>query len=145
MTALSLFCVGSLKEPYLRDAADEYLKRLTPFARTTVREFREEPGDRRLLAALRAEKGKKIALCVEGVSMSSPLLASSLASWEVEGEGRVIFVIGGSDGLCEEVKAACSFRLSFSELTFPHQLMRVILLEQIYRAYMINAGKTYHK
>ena len=134
-----------MKEPFLRDAVNSYVERLTPFCKVHIREFREEKGDVRLLAALKEEKGEKIALCVEGIPLSSPELASRLSDWEVGGGGKVIFVIGGSEGLCEEVKAACSFRLSFSRLTFPHHLMRVILFEQIYRAYMINTGKPYHK
>jgi len=145
MTNLTIYCVGSLKESYLRDAIAEYTKRLTPFCRVKVAEFKEEKGDERLLAALRADKGYKIALCVEGVQKSSEELASLVEKAETDGGGSVAFVIGGSDGLSEEAKKECAFRLSFSKMTFPHQLMRVILFEQIYRAYMINNNRTYHK
>ncbi len=145
MTNLTIYCVGTLKEAYLRDAIAEYTKRLTPFCRVRVLEFKEEKGDARLLAALKSDKGFKIALCVEGVQKSSEELAALVEKGERDGNGSIAFVIGGSDGLCEEVKQECAIRLSFSKMTFPHQLMRVILFEQIYRAYMINSNRTYHK
>lgn len=145
MTDLKIFCVGTLKETYLRDAVAEYTKRLTPFCRVSVREFREEKGDARLNEALRNEKGEKVALCVEGVQKSSEELAEWIRESEITSGGSLLFVIGGSEGLDESVKKECRLRLSFSRLTFPHQLMRVILFEQIYRAYMINHNRTYHK
>ena len=93
---------------------------------------------------MRAAKGYIVALCVEGEKLSSEKLAAKLKVLEDRGK-EITFVIGSSCGLSQRVKQAADFRLSFSDMTFPHQLMRVILAEQVYRAYMINAGATYHK
>ena len=158
---IEIICVGKLKEKYWQDAADEYIKRLGRFARLSVTELPEErlrgssPADE--AAVIKAEgesiltklqpgpQSFVIALAVNGKRLSSEGLAEKIAELGLEGKSRVAFVIGGSLGLSAEVLKAADMQLSFSDFTFPHQLMRVILLEQIYRAFKINAGETYHK
>ena len=156
---VTVITVGTLKEDYLKDAAAEYKKRLSQFARVEEINIKEEPirneDDKSEIArALEAEADKiiaampngsyKIALCVEGKQYSSPELASLIGSIG-DGVGKVTLVIGSSHGLSERVKAECKTRLSFSKLTFPHQLMRVILYEAVYRSFTILHGKRYHK
>ena len=141
MLNVTVLCVGTLKEQYLRDAVKEYSKRISGYASLEIIETKT---DRELIPKLE-RKGYKIALCVEGKQIDSPALAEKLDELALTGTSSVIFVIGDSDGMGEDVKKMCDFRLSFSKMTFPHQLMRVILLEQIYRAFtIINHGK-YHK
>lgn len=141
MLTVNILCVGTLKEAFLRDAVKEYSKRISGYARLNIKETKN---DRELIPNL-SKKGFKIALCVEGKQLSSEELASKIESVASSGISDVTFVIGDSDGMGEDVKAECDLRLSFSKMTFPHQLMRVILLEQIYRAFtIINNGK-YHK
>lgn len=144
MPCLHVICQGNLKENYLKDACAEYLKRLSPYCKVDIFECKSDLPDA-LYDRLSQTKGRKIALCVEGKQTSSSGFAEMISSVFSSGESDIVFVIGGSDGLSERVKGLCSFRLSFSEMTFPHQLMRVILLEQIYRAFTIINGKTYHK
>ncbi len=141
MLNVKIICVGSLRENYLRDACKEYEKRLGAYCKLTTLELKE---DKKLLPSL-ADKSYKIALCVEGKELSSPGFAELCAKGSTLGQGTISLVIGGADGLPEEVKAACDFRLSFSPMTFPHQLMRVVLSEQIYRALSIIHGGKYHK
>ena len=142
MLTVNVLCVGTLKEQYLRDAIGEYSKRIGGYARLVIKETKN---DRELIPLIKEKKGYKIALCVEGKQMSSEELSSRLDGLATSGISDVTFVIGDSDGMGEDVKALCDYRLSFSKMTFPHQLMRVILLEQIYRAFtIINNGK-YHK
>ncbi len=145
MVKVNFVCVGKLKESYLRNAANEYLKRLSRFCRAEVKELfekksiKEESED-----ILRACKGYVCALAVEGKSCSSEKFAAKIRSLVDRGE-EITFVIGSSCGLDDAVKASADELVSFSEMTFPHQLMRVILLEQVYRAFMINSGSEYHK
>ena len=156
---VTVITVGTLKEDYLKDAAAEYKKRLSQFARVEEINIKEEPirneDDKSEIArALETEADKiiaampqgshKIALCVEGKQYSSPELASLIGSIG-DTTGKVTLVIGSSHGLSERVKAECKTRLSFSKLTFPHQLMRVILYEAVYRSFTIIHGKRYHK
>ena len=141
MLNVKLVCVGSLKEAYLRDAVKEYEKRLGAYCRFTTAELKE---DSQLPAAVDVKKAYKIALCVEGKQHSSEEFAKMIDKC-AQISGELVLVIGGSDGLPESVKAMCDYRLSFSKMTFPHQLMRVILSEQIYRAYRIINGEPYHK
>ena len=151
--------VGNLKESYLREAAAEYKKRLSGACRVEEIELKEvkvpdDPSESEINKAL-AEEAKAIlaavpprsylvALCVEGKQMSSPELSRKLEAVTSEC-GTLCFVIGSSHGLSPEVKAAAKMRLSVSELTFPHQLMRVILYEAVYRCYQIAKGSKYHK
>lgn len=137
--------VGKIKESFYREAVAEYVKRLSRFAKVEIKEL---PEGANLEAEgediLRACKGYVIALAVEGEKLSSEGLAKKIGKLTNEGK-EITFVIGSSYGLAEKVKRTADYKLSFSDMTFPHQLMRVILAEQVYRAYMINAGATYHK
>ena len=139
MLNVKIICVGSLKEAFLKDAVKEYEKRLSAYCKLSTVELKSDDG---LLPALN-DRSYKIALCVEGKQLSSPEFSSLLEDAAVKG-GSVTLLIGGADGLPEEVKAACAYRLSFSKMTFPHRLMRVILLEQVYRALNISSGGKYH-
>ena len=156
---LQIITVGTLKEGYLKDALAEYKKRLSQYARveeTSIAEVRIANEDDRseIARALSAEGDKiiaampkdayKIALCVEGREYDSPALAE-LISRGGDKSGKISLVIGSSYGLAPEVKSAARLRLSVSDLTFPHQLMRVILYEAIYRCYQIAKGSKYHK
>ena len=156
---LQIITVGTLKESYLKDALAEYKKRLSQYARVeevNIAESRiaNEDDKSEIARALSIEGDKilaampkdayKIALCVEGREYDSPALAD-LISRGGDKSGKISLVIGSSYGLDEKVKAACDARLSLSKLTFPHQLMRVVLLEQIYCAFKINAKESYHK
>ncbi len=160
MQKIQLITVGGLKEAYLRQAAAEYQKRLAPLCALETLEIREarlpaDPSPAEIARALEAE-GRDIlravppgnllvALCIEGRQMPSERFAAWLQKAAVEGARGVSFVIGGSFGLAPAVKTAAALRLSVSEMTFPHQLFRVMLLEQLYRAYSILAGAKYHK
>ena len=156
----TVFCTGSLKEKYWKDAEAEYAKRLKRFGGWSVVEFSEvslpdNPSQKEIDTALKKEgeailkklppQSYKIALCVEGKTCSSEQLAAMLAQLPQEGKSEVALIIGSSHGLDEEVKKACHKRLSISPMTFPHQMMRVILAEQFYRAHKINANENYHK
>lgn len=160
MQRVTLLCVGKLKEKFYMEAAAEYAKRLSRFCKLEIVELPEErlpedPSPAQIEAALSREaeavRAKLppactlAALCVEGRERSSEDLARLLARWAGSGESRVVFLIGGSHGLHASLKAQAAERLSMSPMTFPHHLARVMLLEQIYRAYQINAGTRYHK
>ena len=160
MQAINLLCVGKLKEAFYRDACAEYEKRLTRFCRLTVTELPEQrlpenPSPAEVAAALEREAdaleaklprgGALIALCVEGRAMSSEQLAEAVARYAASGVSALSFVVGGSFGLSARVKQRADLRLSMSPMTFPHHLARVMVLEQIYRAYQIQAGTRYHK
>lgn len=145
MIKVNFVVVGKLKESFYREAVAEYVKRLSRFCKTEIRELPE----RATLAdeaadILRALRGYTIALAVEGKGCSSEAFAKKLRFLCDQGK-EITFVIGSSCGLDGSVKRAADELLSFSEMTFPHQLMRVILAEQVYRAFMINAGAEYHK
>ena len=145
MQKITFVVVGKIKESFYREAVAEYAKRLSRFIKLEIKEIAENPSlETEAEDILRAVKGYVVALCVEGEKLSSERLAAKLKRLEDDGK-EVTFVIGSSCGLSERVKAAANYRLSFSDMTFPHQLMRVVLAEQVYRAYMINAGATYHK
>lgn len=140
MLNVKLVCVGTLREAFLRDAVKEYEKRLQAYCKLTTVELKE---DSKLPDAV-SGKSYKIALCVEGKQLSSEELSVLVEDASVRGMGNLTLVIGGADGIPESVKAMCDYRLSFSKMTFPHQLMRVILLEQLYRALNISNGGHYH-
>lgn len=160
MQKVTLIAVGNLKEKYLREAFSEYSRRLSPLCKFTLTEINEgflpsNPSDKQIEACLE-EEGKKIlaaipencdiiALCVEGSQLSSEELASFMEKSGANGKSGVCFIIGGSHGLSSKVKARADKKLSFSKMTFPHQLFRVMCAEQVYRAYMINTGTKYHK
>ncbi|MEG0767520.1 MAG: 23S rRNA (pseudouridine(1915)-N(3))-methyltransferase RlmH [Clostridia bacterium] len=153
-------CVGKLRERYFRDAANEYLKRIGRFGAIDEVEIPDLPepqtpsptADARVMAeeGTRLLRGIKagdyvIALCIEGERWNSPAFAQYLAALEVRGVSHVSFMIGGSLGLSPDVLRRADCKLSFSPMTFPHQLARVLLLEQLYRACKLNAGERYHK
>ena len=158
---LTVIAVGKLNAAYYRQAAAEYEKRLGAFCRVHVAELAEEPVAEKnagpaVIERAREKEGRAIlaavpkgaalvALCVEGRQLSSEALARRLAEWAVTGVSCAAFAIGSSHGLSPQVKQAAALRLSMSEMTFPHQLARVMLLEQLYRACCINAGTRYHK
>lgn len=145
MVKVNIVAVGKLKESYWRSASEEYLKRLSRFCRAEVKELPERFSPKEEAEEiLRACKGYVVALAVEGKGCSSEGLAKKIKAHCDRGE-EITFVIGSSCGLDGRVKNAADELLSFSEMTFPHQLMRVVLLEQVYRAFMINAGAEYHK
>lgn len=145
MIKVNIVCVGKIKEEFYRSAVAEYSKRLSRFCKLEITEIAEGRNLEEEGAAIaRRAQGYVIALCVEGQKLSSEGLASRIKC--LCDTGRTItFVIGSSEGLSPSVKNAAKLKLSFSDMTFPHQLMRVILCEQIYRAFMINGGGEYHK
>ncbi len=160
MLTVTIACVGKLKEAYWRDACAEYAKRLSAFCRLQIAEVSEErlpdnPSAAQIAAALQAEGERLlsrvpvgapiVALCIEGKGYTSEALSEQLSQWTVDGISHVVFVIGGSWGLSPQVKQQARVRLSMSGMTFPHQLARVMLLEQIYRALQISNGGKYHK
>lgn len=159
MAKITVISIGTLKEAYLRDAVSEYKKRLSQYAQVEEISLKEEPIKNEIDAseikrALDTEAEKilsavpkdsyKIAMCVEGKEYDSPALASLIGS-AIDAKGKITLIIGSSHGLSDTVKRECDARLSFSKLTFPHQLMRVILMEALYRSFTILAGKKYHK
>lgn len=160
MIHVELIVLGKLKEPYLRDAVAEYQKRLQAFCKLQTIELTpyrlpDDPGDALISDALEkeaAEIEKHIpqnafvyALCIEGKTIPSEQFSAQLEQAAVQGSGSVVFVIGSSFGLSERVKRRANVRLSMSPMTFPHQLARVMLLEQLYRAFQIRSGGKYHK
>ena len=145
MIKVNFVCVGNLKEKFFVDAANEYLKRLSRYCRAEVKEIAERcTPEEEADDILRALRGTVIVLAVEGKKLSSEGFAARLKRIADAG-GEITFVIGSSEGLSERVKARADGLLSFSDMTFPHRLMRVMLLEQTYRAFSINAGAKYHK
>ena len=148
MLRIQLICVGKLKESFYIDACDEYDKRLRRYCALERVELPETGDLERDGAAVLAKipaGAFVIALCVEGKLGSSEELAELLSEQALQGRSRVSFVIGGSDGLSDAVKKAADLRLSLSRMTFPHHLARVMVLEQIYRAFNILGGGKYHK
>ena len=160
MLSITVLAVGRLKDRFFEDAAKEYLKRLSAYAKVEVVEVKaaelpEPPSDAQISAALEREGEallKKIpagaavvSLCVEGKALSSEAFAREIEKKALSGVSQLVFVIGGSYGLSEEVKRRSFLRLSMSEMTFPHRLARIMLLEQLYRAFKISRGETYHK
>ena len=145
MQKINIVCVGKIKEKFYSDAAQEYLKRLSRFAKVEIREIPEcRTVEEEASLILKVSKGRIVALCIEGKKYSSEGLAEYIKELTDTGSEST-FIIGSSCGLSDEVKRKADLKLSFSDMTFPHQLMRVILLEQIYRAFMINGGGEYHK
>lgn len=157
---INIICVGKLKEKYLKEAITEYSKRLSRFCTLNIIEIPDEkiPDNASLSEekkVLKTESDKILkyisdddyvySLCIEGKSLSSEEFASNISKNMLSGKGTIDFVIGGSLGLDDSVKRRSDFKLSFSAMTFPHQLMRVIALEQIYRCFKINSNEKYHK
>jgi 23S rRNA (pseudouridine1915-N3)-methyltransferase len=160
MIRINLIAVGRLKEKYWRDACAEYEKRLSSFCKLNIIEVDEtrcpeNPSKAEIDAVINSEGNKImsripkgsliVAMCIEGKSLSSYELAQFIEKSAADGCGNITFVIGGSFGLSDSIKQAANLRLSMSEMTFPHMLARVMLLEQIYRCFQINNGGSYHK
>lgn len=158
MLNINLITVGKLKEKYLTDACAEYIKRLSTFCNLKVYEVDEsrlpdKPSEKDIQKCLENEansilklcRGYLITMCIEGKQLSSEELSAKFENIAVSGQSTVSIVIGSSFGISDKVKNMSDFRLSMSKMTFPHQLARVMLLEQIYRAMNISSGGKYHK
>jgi 23S rRNA (pseudouridine1915-N3)-methyltransferase len=160
MIKVSIIAVGKLKEKYLTDACNEYLKRLSAFSKVSIVEIAEErcsdnPSANEI-EQVKSKEGQRIIakipkgsfvvpMCIEGTQMSSEAFSKKLENVSIQGYSEVTFIIGGSFGLSDDVKSLGKLKLSFGKLTLPHQLMRVILLEQVYRAFSISNNTKYHK
>ncbi len=160
MLNITIIAIGKLKEQYLRDASAEYQKRLSASCKLNIIELNPEklsdnPSAKEIENALNNEakkiiekipKGAKVySMCIEGKQRTSEELSAEIDSLAVEGVSNIVFIIGGSFGLSDEVKKHSTYRLSMSKMTFPHQIARIMLLEQIYRAMQISLGTKYHK
>lgn len=147
---IRILCVGTLKEKYWKDAVAEYVKRLGAYCSLSIEEVRESPAEdvaeegERILKKIKPDE-VVIALEIDGDSKSSTELSSDLDALALSGKSNLVFVIGGSAGLSKGVSSRADRSLSFSKMTFPHQMMRVILLEQIYRSFKISRNEKYHK
>ena len=157
---INIVCVGKIKEKYLKLGIDEFKKRLSKYCKLEIIELEDEKAPENLsdkeMLIIKEKEGKKIlskikdnsyviALAIDGKNLSSEELAQTINKLGVRGVSNITFVIGGSLGISDEVLSRADYKLSFSKMTFPHQLMRLILLEQVYRAYRINNGEPYHK
>lgn len=159
MININIICVGKLKEQFLRDGCAEYLKRLSPYAKTQITEVAEERASENPSAAeiknILEKEGARIEekipkgaavipLCIEGKEFSSPEFAAEIEKISLV-SSKIVFVIGGSFGLSDKVKALGKIKLSFGKITLPHQFARLVLTEQIYRAFSIINNSRYHK
>ncbi|KMY46228.1 50S rRNA methyltransferase [Bacillus sp. FJAT-27916] len=157
---ISIVTVGKLKEKYLKQGIEEYTKRLSAYAKIDIIEIPDEKAPETLseqeMLQVKGKEGERIlakvpddahviALAIEGKMKSSEELADTLDKLATYGKSKIVFVIGGSLGLSKDVMKRANDTLSFSKMTFPHQLMRLILVEQVYRAFRINRGEPYHK
>ena len=157
---ISIICVGKIKEKYLKLGIDEFKKRLSKYCKLEIIELDDEKAPENLsdkeMLMIKEKEGKKIlskikdnsyviALAIDGKNLSSEELADTINNLGVRANSHIVFIIGGSLGLSDEILSRANYKLSFSKMTFPHQLMRLILLEQVYRAYRINSGEPYHK
>lgn len=147
MLKITVIAVGKLKERFWRDACAEYSKRLGGYCNLTVREIPDSNREQESTLVLEAmpENATIIVLDIQGKETSSEALASRIERYAVEGVSHLVFVIGGSDGLTNAVKERASLRMSFGPITLPHNLARVVLLEQVYRAFKIIKREPYHK
>ena len=157
---ITVITVGKIKEKYLKDAIDEYSKRLSKYCKLEIVEVADEKtpdnASETVEETIRSKEAERIlkyikddahviALAIEGKQTTSEGFADKINNLGLQGKSHIIFVIGGSIGLGKEVLVKSNYALSFSKMTFPHQLMRVVLLEQIYRSYRIINGEPYHK
>ena len=151
---INIICIGKIKESFYRDAICEYAKRLTRFCKFNIIELQESRPNGNDINKVQINEGRSIipklkgyiiVLDLGGNMLSSTELANKIDSLQSGGVSEITFVIGGSYGLSEEVKSKADLTLCFGKVTYPHQLMRVILTEQIYRAFMINSNSEYHK
>ena len=157
---ITILCVGKVKEKFYRDAIDEFSKRLSRYCKLEIIEVSDEKTEEQAsdneIRMVKEKEGERliknikedafvITLCIDGKQLDSEELSSKMEKLGISGTSHICFVIGGSLGLADEVIRRADYKLSFSKMTFPHQLMRVILLEQIYRAYRIMNNEPYHK
>ncbi len=157
---VQIIALGKLKEKYLTDAVKEYEKRISPFAKFSITELEpikisENPSEAEITAALDGEAEKisakipsgslVIAMCIEGKQFGSEAFAKKISEAAVNGKSNIVFIIGSSHGLSDKIKNMAQIKMSMSEMTFPHQLARVMLCEQIYRAFTIINNRKYHK
>ena len=157
---ITIVCVGKVKEKFYREAIDEFCKRLSRYCKLDIIEVADEKTEEQStdneIRLVKSKEGERIlknikddayviALCIDGKQLDSEELSGKINTLGISGSSHICFVIGGSLGLADEVVRRADFKLSFSKMTFPHQLMRVILLEQIYRAYRIMNNEPYHK
>ncbi len=157
---ISILCVGKVKEKFYRDAIDEFAKRLSRYCKLEIIEVADEKttedasdNEIRIVKDKEGERILKnikddayvICLCIDGKQLDSEELSDKVEKLGIQGTSHIYFIIGGSLGLSDEVVKRADYKLSFSKMTFPHQLMRVILMEQIYRAYRIMNHEPYHK
>lgn len=157
MIKINLIAVGKVKEKYFADGISEYAKRLSRFCEFKITEIQEEnfqKTDESLISVIKEKEAERIlphlkgyvfAMVIEGKKFSSERFASELKGIIDKGQGVITFVVGGSYGLSDEIKKRANALLSFSDMTFPHTLFRLMLCEQIYRAFSINGGSAYHK
>ena len=160
MIKVSIIALGHLKESYLKEAAAEYVKRLSAFCKLQITEINpvkptDNPNPAEIKSALNSEADKILSiiphsayivpLCIEGKLLSSEEFSQKIDSLAVLGKSHICFIIGSSYGLSDMVKERADLKLSMSPMTFPHQLARIMLLEQVYRAFKISQGGTYHK
>lgn len=160
MLTVNIICIGKLKEKYWVDAIKEYSKRLSSFCKFSVIELSEckvnfDPNEKQIEHILQEEGSAilqkikptdyTVAMCIEGKNISSPQLANLMDNIQLEGKSTVNFIIGGSWGLSDEVKQRADYKLSMGKMTFPHQMARVMLTEQIYRSFQISSNGKYHK
>lgn len=157
---ITILCVGKVKEKFYRDAIDEFAKRLSRYCKLEIVEVSDEKTDEQAsdteIRLVKEKEGERllknikddayvITLCIDGKQLDSEELSEKIEKLGIQGTSHIYFVIGGSLGLSDEVIKRADFKLSFSKMTFPHQLMRVILLEQVYRSYRIMNHEPYHK
>ena len=160
MINITVITLGRLKEKYMRDFCDEYVKRLSAYCKLNIVELTpkalpDNPSQNEIVQALNGEaqliKAKipsgsyVFSMCIEGRQMPSEAFSQKLSKLAIDGRSSIVFVIGSSFGLDEEIKSLSDERFSMSEMTFPHQMARVMLLEQLYRAFQISSGGKYHK
>ena len=143
---IKIICIGKLKENYLKEAISDYLKRISKYHKITIIELPDSNIENEANEIKKHIDSKDyiISLCIEGNELSSTLLADKIDKTFITNP-CITFIIGGSDGLSKEIKDSSNYKLSFSKLTFPHGLFRLILLEQIYRSFKILNNETYHK
>lgn len=145
--SITIFAVGKLKESFWKEACAEYLKRLGAYCKITVKEFPDSNKEREaeLLLSHLPEHAPILLLDIKGKEISSETLATKIDTYALSGSSQLVFIIGGSDGVTSEVKQHATERISFGPITLPHNLARVVLLEQLYRAFKISRGEPYHK
>ncbi|MGL4510990.1 23S rRNA (pseudouridine(1915)-N(3))-methyltransferase RlmH [Cetobacterium sp.] len=153
---INIICIGKIKEKYILDGIQEFAKRMQAFGKLKIFELKEDGNDsnrnmsiekesKSILETLEKNKGFKILLDIQGKNFSSEDMALQIEKIGLNGDSTINFIIGGSYGVSEDIRKSADLRLSFSKMTFPHQLMRLILIEQIYRWFSIIKNTKYHK